>query len=69
MKFLKLEQSEVASIANDPTVLYTPVVNGEDNLLYIDEEPLATAQTVTLTQTQLFGLTPINPQKPMFPKR
>jgi len=69
MKFLKLEPTEVAGIANDPTVLYTPVILEDQNLLYIEDEPLNQADSVTLSSQQLDGLTPINPQKPMFPKK
>jgi len=71
MKFIEITLTQADSIAADPYRLFTScyrVLNtNAKQYLYYDENNDPNA--ITLTDTQLDGLTPINPTKPMFPKK
>lgn len=71
IRFLQIAESEAIGLANKVDEIYTP---GYDSIPkyhfykdeYSEEEELS---VVELTELEADGLTPINPTKPMFPKK
>jgi len=72
MKLLRISPIQATTLSNDVNQVFTPgYLTVEDNY-YFYKEVYTSAElldTTELTFTQLDGLTPIDPTKPMFPKK
>jgi len=72
MNFLRLTTTQLATATNNSNEIYTPVYDGVSQSHYIYRDTYTSVElpdVYNLSQTQLDGLTPIDPTKPMFPKR
>lgn len=70
-RFLRLTEQEALVIAADNTQIYTPGYNSLPKYFFYKDNytKLEEVNTVELTDLELEGLTPIDPTKPMFPKK
>lgn len=72
MNFLRLNLTQAKELADDPNEEYSPVYDSLSIAHYIYSPPYTSTELIdvhTLSSTQLDGLTPINPTKPMFPRK
>jgi len=68
MDFKKITKASSNAYAQSTNELYSPFELNDKFYLYRDIYT-SLDNVVALSESQLFGLTPINPNKPMFPKK
>lgn len=71
LDLLRLNEATALLIADDPNEEYTPGLEGYDvyylfKASYSPEELLAVEE---VSEERVDGLTPVNPSKPMFPRK
>lgn len=69
---LKISQSQANNLANKVDEVYTPCYSSTSLQYYFYKTSYTASEipnTVTLPYTYADGLTPVNPSKPMFPKK
>lgn len=72
IKFLKISRAQANVYAANPNVPYTPFLDQRINQYYFYKEnysPIEIPNTVELLDSYVDGLTPIDPTKPMFPRK
>jgi len=72
MNFKKVSEHTAIYFANDNNEIYTSSYSNDLDQYYIFKELYTTTDLpniVSLSNLQMDGLTPINPNKPMFPKK
>jgi hypothetical protein len=70
-KFLQITETESRALSVDPNQVYTPAFyDFRLHLFYKDEYTETELENcIDLDDEQLDGLTPIDPTKPMFPRK
>lgn len=69
---LKITQSEANNLANKSSEIYTPCYSSTPLQYYFYKASYTASEipnTITMPYTYADGLTPVNPSKPMFPRK
>lgn len=71
IKFLRINAGEASVLAEDNNEIYTPAYNQYEEYFIFREEydPSDEINTIELSLVEADGLTPMNPTKPMFPRK
>lgn len=70
--FLQISQSQANNLANKPNEVYSPFRDQNTNKYYIFKDSYTSTElpnTVNLQDSYVDGLTPIDPTKPLFPRK
>lgn len=72
IKFLKISRAQANVYAANPNLEYTPFLDPRISQYYFYKDSYTTIElrsTVDLLDSHVDGLTPIDPTKPMFPRK
>lgn len=69
MEFLRVSPKAALNLKDSDEEIYSPFHYPSENKYYIFREVYESGYTLTtFTEAQLYGITPMNPAKPMFKK-
>lgn len=69
IKFLKIDAAEASLIADNKDEIYTPAYNIAEEYFFYKDTYSEEDPTAEMDEIVADGLTPINPTKPMFPRK